>query len=137
MSYTIPSRYSGQGFTRTKRTSARSTVGIAMMLALTVAACGGGDDEAATSTTAEVAVLATTAVPAVTSTTIVPQTTYEVKNGDVLGTIAETFGVSMQAILDANGLDDPNKLRVGQTLVIPRVAPPTAPPSIVTSTTAG
>ena len=136
MSYTILSRYSGQGSAGTKRTLARSTVGIIMVLALATAACGGGDDEAATTTTALVTVLATTSVPAVTSTTIVPETTYEVKNGDVLGKIAENFGVGMQAILDANGLDDPNKLRVGQVLVIPRVAPPTAPPSIVTSTTA-
>jgi len=136
MSYTILSRYSGQGSAGTKRTLARSTVGIIMVLALATAACGGGDDEAATTTTALVTVLATTSVPAVTSTTIVPETTYEVKNGDVLGKIAENFGVGIQAILDANGLDDPNKLRVGQVLVIPRVAPPTAPPSIVTSTTA-
>jgi len=80
-------------------------------------------------------VLATSTVPGVPSTVAVPQTTYEVKNGDVLGQIAETFGVSMQAIMDANGLDDPNKISVGQSLVIPRVPPSTAPPPVAATST--
>ncbi len=42
-----------------------------------------------------------------------------VKSGEALSAIASAYGVSVKAILDANGLTDPNKLRVGQKLFIP------------------
>jgi nucleoid-associated protein YgaU len=42
-----------------------------------------------------------------------------VKTGEALSAIASAYGVSVKAILDANSLTDPNKLRVGQKLFIP------------------
>ena len=43
-----------------------------------------------------------------------------VKRGDTLWAIARQFGVTLEALQQANPeVTDPTKLRVGQTLVIP------------------
>ena len=42
-----------------------------------------------------------------------------VESGQSLSAIASAYGVSAQAIIQANGLDNPNQLRVGQKLFIP------------------
>ena len=42
-----------------------------------------------------------------------------VRSGDTLGSIAVQYGVTVQAILEANQLANPDILRVGQELVIP------------------
>jgi LysM repeat protein len=44
---------------------------------------------------------------------------YVVEEGDTLGAIALRFGVTVEAIQAANGVDDPTKLQVGQELIIP------------------
>jgi LysM repeat protein len=44
--------------------------------------------------------------------------TYTVASGDTLGGIAANFGTSVDALVSANGLSDPNYLYVGQTLYI-------------------
>ena len=49
-------------------------------------------------------------------------TEYRVAEGDTLSVIAKKFGVSVGAIMDANGLTDPNKIALGQKLRIPIVA---------------
>ena len=46
-------------------------------------------------------------------------TTYTVEPGDSLSVIAEQFGVTVEAIADANGITDPTSLFAGQVLVIP------------------
>ena len=51
-----------------------------------------------------------------------PQSTarvYVAQAGDSLSAIAARFGVSVQAIMSANGLANPNLVNVGQVLVIP------------------
>jgi LysM repeat protein len=50
-----------------------------------------------------------------------PGTTYTVKSGDTLFTIAGGFGVSVTAIVEANGLASENLIRVGDVLAIPGV----------------
>jgi len=55
--------------------------------------------------------------------------TYTVRPGDTLASIAAANGADAQALADANGLSDPDLIRVGQVLVIPRAA--TAPPGPV------
>lgn len=57
-------------------------------------------------------------------------TIYVAKAGDTLGSIAQTYDVTVDEIMAANGLTDPNLLTVGQTLVIPVAGyvPPTATP---------
>lgn len=53
---------------------------------------------------------------------------YIVQPGDALGKIAQSYGVSLQALIDANNINDPNLLEVGQMLVIPAPEPlPTGP----------
>ncbi len=44
---------------------------------------------------------------------------YVVQNGDVLWEIADKFNSDINKIVEANGLPDPNKLLVGQSLLIP------------------
>src|SRR5207244_730433 len=50
---------------------------------------------------------------------------YTVKDGDTLSGIASGNGTSIDAIVKANNLTDPDKLQVGQKLVLP---PPSSPP---------
>jgi LysM repeat protein len=47
------------------------------------------------------------------------QTSYVVQRGDELRNIAASHGVSIQSILAANDVPNPDSLRVGQTLTIP------------------
>ena len=44
---------------------------------------------------------------------------YSVATGDTLSGIAERHGISVTALADANGLDNPNLIRIGQVLEIP------------------
>lgn len=44
---------------------------------------------------------------------------YEIRPGDTLYKIARSFDISLQTLLDANPMDDPNRLSVGQLLSIP------------------
>jgi LysM repeat protein len=48
--------------------------------------------------------------------------TYTVVKGDTLAKIAARFGSSVQAIAVASGIADPNKIEVGQELLIPTAA---------------
>jgi len=62
--------------------------------------------------------------PTFSSLNVIPPPTptptiYEVKRGETLGTIALQFGVSVDAIIAVNGITDPNRVSVGQKLVIP------------------
>ncbi|MGQ9833374.1 MAG: LysM peptidoglycan-binding domain-containing protein [Candidatus Villigracilaceae bacterium] len=47
---------------------------------------------------------------------------YTVQAGDTLSKIAEQFGVTQEALIQANGLSDPSMLQIGQELVIPSEA---------------
>lgn len=63
-----------------------------------------------------------------------PPVTYTVKPGDTLSGIADLFGVTVDDIVRANNIADPNALQVGQVLTIPGRAPTPAPvitPSVV------
>jgi LysM repeat protein len=90
-----------------------------------------------TSTPTPVPPTATPAPPTSTPTatpTIPPTATpiiYVVQTGDTLGAIAAKYGVTTQAIMDANGITDPRLIRAGSRLVIPapRGGTPTATPT--------
>lgn len=47
-------------------------------------------------------------------------TTYRVAPGDTINSIARDFGVSAEAIIAANRMNDPNFLRPGQRILVPR-----------------
>jgi LysM repeat protein len=60
-----------------------------------------------------------------------------VQQGETLSAIAQHYGVSMQAILDANDITDPDSIRPGDQLVIPLGTPtPHVPPTIGATATA-
>jgi LysM repeat protein len=67
-----------------------------------------------------------TSEPAATSTPA-PVTgeegTYTVQDGDIPVTIAEQFGITVEALLAANDDIDPTNLRIGQVLIIPTPTP--------------
>ncbi len=44
---------------------------------------------------------------------------YQVQPGDTLSSIAQRFGISIQALMEANGITDPDQIYVGQLLRIP------------------
>jgi len=65
---------------------------------------------------------ATAAAPTVVPTTATAAgeaVVHVVKRGETLSEIAKTYGVSVQAIVDANGIEDANRIVTGQKLVIP------------------
>lgn len=45
--------------------------------------------------------------------------TYVVQKGDLLSTIAKRYGVTAKQLAAANGIDNPDMIRVGQTLKVP------------------
>ena len=59
---------------------------------------------------------------------------YFVQAGDSLGQIAQRFNVSVADILSVNSLDDPDRLLVGQKILIPVGPLPTQTPFIPTAT---
>lgn len=56
---------------------------------------------------------------------------YTIQEGDTLGAIAQTYGVSVEDLIAVNSLTDPDVLHVGQALIIPvgGSPPPTTGPS--------
>ncbi|MEE8448207.1 MAG: LysM peptidoglycan-binding domain-containing protein, partial [Thermodesulfobacteriota bacterium] len=44
---------------------------------------------------------------------------YRVRSGDNLGRIAKRYGVAVKLLMDANGINNPRRLKVGKILAIP------------------
>lgn len=84
-------------------------------------------------------------LPAIQTTTIVtttvpPTTTqprfYEVQSGDTLMEIAAAHGLPMYAVMEANGITDPNRIVAGQIIQLPlasEIVPTTEPPPPTTT----
>ena len=60
-----------------------------------------------------------TPTPAPTVTVTAPPFTYVVQPGDHLVNIANMFAVDIQDVMDLNGITNPNRIQVGQELLIP------------------
>jgi LysM repeat protein len=112
----------------------------------TTLARGDGTEIPATQESAQIIVGAVTQptptnTPTPTGTFVVPTSTpvigptpgqtiiYVVRSGDTLYSIARRFGVSLQALMQINGITDPSYIQVGQQLLIPQglVFTPTPP----------
>jgi len=65
---------------------------------------------------------------------VVSAATYIVRPGDTLWRISRQFGTTVDAIVRANNIPNPNLIYVGQTLEIP-VGPTTAPPTVAPGVT--
>jgi LysM repeat protein len=90
---------------------------ITVLGAMVVAGCG-TTDEASRETLPPIRT--TIAITTTTSTTEPPgQRFYVIKPGDTLGTIAALLGVTVQSIVDLNGLANPDDIQAGQTIEIP------------------
>jgi LysM repeat protein len=59
-----------------------------------------------------------------------------VQAGDTLSDLAERFGTSVDELVAANGLTDPNDLQPGQTLLIPSLIRTPQPPLPASTETA-
>lgn len=57
------------------------------------------------------------------TTTVQAGETYTVAEGDTLGAIAQRFGTTVDALVEANGITDPNLVTLGTELVIPAASP--------------
>jgi LysM repeat protein len=66
-----------------------------------------------------VIVTATVSAPPRRTPTVKGARTYVVKDGDTLASIAAQFGVAEEAIVQLNGLSNPDDIEAGQVLLIP------------------
>jgi LysM repeat protein len=78
------------------------------------------------------------ASPAAPAAAAAPAATYTVASGDTVSALATRFGTTVAAIVQANGLDQRARIRIGQQLAIPGAPAGTvAGPALVGSTFAG
>jgi LysM repeat protein len=63
--------------------------------------------------------LETTTTTTTTTTTIPQERFYTVQSGDILAVIAAERGVTVEAIVELNGLESPDAIQAGQVLEIP------------------
>jgi len=135
-----------------KEQRAAALVCLALMVSLTIGACGrilqsptatavAGATVSPTNTAWPTATRRATftPVPATPSATPEPTVTptpiiYVIAKGDTLIPIARKFGVTVQEITDANGITDPRRLRIGQEIIIPVHADESGPTVVPTPT---
>lgn len=86
--------------------------------ALVVRSCNGSDDAPAAPVLPPLTSTSTSTTSS-TTTTVPPIRTYEVQRGDSLFSIAQRFGVTMAALIELNGIDDPDRIEAGQVLQLP------------------
>lgn len=67
----------------------------------------------------EVIVTTTSTSTTTTTTVYVPPIVYVVERGDTLFSISRDFQVDMQALMDLNGLTNPDRVEAGAELVMP------------------
>jgi LysM repeat protein len=87
---------------------------------------GGGSAATASPSAAASGSGAVSAAPSTPAPTPTPpkQTVYTVRQGDTLLRIATRFGVTVEALRAANkNIKDPNKIAIGDKIIIPSAAP--------------
>jgi D-alanyl-D-alanine carboxypeptidase len=108
---------------RTRRLLPPGIAAPVLLLAVLLAACGGSypfDTPTVSPTSSGGHRL--TVTPSVHSPTPAPlEALYVVQAGDTLGVIADRYGVSLDLLMQANGITDPATLQIGDVLTIPGV----------------
>ena len=99
---------------------------LAFSFAAVVASLLGGGDGSAAATTTTTSLVATT-----TTSTIPVPLKHVVQSGESLFSIGQLYSVKMEAIIELNNIDDPDKISVGDEILLPqgsvaRVAPVTS-----------
>ncbi len=100
----------------------RTAVAVALPLSIALGAVGlsacGTTDSASKETLPPMRTTTSTSAPA---TTTIPEGVrfYTIQRGDTLAAIAASFQVTVQSIVDLNGLPSPDDIQAGQTLEIP------------------
>lgn len=120
----------------------RSLTLVTLPAVVFLSACGGGADSTLDSlpmlgTQVTVAPTTPDGVIATTTTTVATgEQTYTIQQGDTLSYIAGQFGVTVEAIVAANGLANPDAIQAGQKVIIPSggVVTTTAAPVAPTTT---
>ncbi len=97
-----------------------------------LAACG-TTDEASRETLPPIQ---TTTSTTSTTTTIPNDRFYTIQRGDTLAVIAARFQVTVESIVELNGLANPDDIQAGQTIEIPANVRSQAPRSTAAGTTA-
>ena len=100
----------------------RLRASMALAAAMSLVACSQGSAPPTLAPAPTLAVVTATPGPP-PAPTPGKQQRYVVREGDTLSGIAARFGVSEDAIIALNPLSDPNRLLVGQELIIPPVQP--------------
>jgi uncharacterized membrane protein/LysM repeat protein len=90
--------------------------GLAPTQAASTATASPAIGASATATPTEAATQTPTQAPTATAASVV---VHVVQPGETLSSIARQYGVTYQAIMEANGMEDPSLLEVGQELIIP------------------
>lgn len=97
----------------------RALIAAIVLFAGVFAACGGDDIEfGVTPTPSPTSTSPSGSTPLPTPTPTPAVVRYTVQEGDTLSSIADLFGVTVEALLAENNIADPNSLQVGQVLVI-------------------
>ena len=97
--------------------TARLLIAVPVVLGALVVGCG-TTDKASRQTLPPIR---TTTSSTTTPTTTFPegQKFYTIQRGDTLQIIAASFGVTVQSIVDLNGMANPDAIQAGQTIEIP------------------
>jgi LysM repeat protein len=84
--------------------------------AMFLGSCGGSGDETYVTLPP---MRTTTTLPATTTSLDDTRIFYTVKRGESLSIIAESFGVPLPALIELNGITNPNSVPAGLTIEIP------------------
>ena len=103
---------------------------LAFSFAAVVASIMGGGDASSAATTTTTSSVATT-----TTTTIAVPLKHVVKSGESLFSIAQLYSVKMEAIIELNKLDNPDKLGLGDEILLPQGSVARGAPVTSTSVT--
>jgi len=97
----------------------RTTLIAGALVVGSVAAACGTTDEASRQTLPPIVTTTSSTLPPTTPPEQAERVFYTIKRGDTLQAIANAFGVTVESIIDLNGITNPDSIAAGQTVEIP------------------